>query len=164
LNDVLNGIQICQIIGGFFKYLFGRKFLFDHHDINPELYEAKFGRRDFFYRVMLGWERLTFRIADVSIATNESYRRIAIERGKMNPEKVFVVRSSDGVLRAFRNVCRHRGARLLPEGVVVCEPHLGERVVADLGRGHVRHARRRADPRRRFLRRRACRRIRRAKK
>ena len=80
------------IIGAFFK-LFGKKFLFDHHDINPELYEAKFGRRDFFYKVMLWWERLTFFFADVSIATNESYKTIAIERGKMPPEKVFVVRS-----------------------------------------------------------------------
>ena len=80
------------IIGAFFK-LFGKKFLFDHHDINPELYEAKFGRRDFFYKVMLWWERLTFRFADVSIATNESYRKIAIERGNMPPDKVFVVRS-----------------------------------------------------------------------
>jgi glycosyltransferase involved in cell wall biosynthesis len=40
------------LVAGFFKLL-GKKFLFDHHDINPELYEAKFGRRDFFYRVML---------------------------------------------------------------------------------------------------------------
>jgi glycosyltransferase involved in cell wall biosynthesis len=80
------------IIGAFFK-LFGKKFLFDHHDINPELYEAKFGRRDFFYKVMLWWERLTFYFADVSIATNESYRKIAIERGRMSPDKVFVVRS-----------------------------------------------------------------------
>jgi len=80
------------LIGGFFK-LFGKKFLFDHHDINPELYEAKFGRRDFFYKVMLAWERWTFRLADVSIATNESYKKIAIDRGGMDPEKVFVVRS-----------------------------------------------------------------------
>ncbi len=80
------------IIGAFFKLL-GKKFLFDHHDINPELYEAKFGRRDFFYRIMLAWERWTFRFADVSIATNESYKKIAIERGKMPEDKVFVVRS-----------------------------------------------------------------------
>lgn len=80
------------LVGGFFKLL-GKKFLFDHHDINPELYEAKFGRRDFFYKVMLAWERWTFRLADVSIATNESYKRIAIERGGMAHEKVFVVRS-----------------------------------------------------------------------
>lgn len=80
------------LIGGFFKLL-GKKFLFDHHDINPELYEAKFGRRDFFYKVMLAWERLTFKTATVSIATNESYKRIAVERGGMSPERVFVVRS-----------------------------------------------------------------------
>lgn len=80
------------LIGGFFKLL-GKRFLFDHHDINPELYEAKFGKRDFFYKVMLAWERWTFRTADVSIATNESYKRIAIERGGMRPDRVFVVRS-----------------------------------------------------------------------
>ena len=73
--------------------LFGKRFLFDHHDINPELYEAKFGRRDFFYRLMCAFERWTFRLARVSIATNESYRRIAIERGGMDPDRVFVVRS-----------------------------------------------------------------------
>jgi len=80
------------LVGGFFKLL-GKKFLFDHHDINPELYEAKFGRRDFFYKVMLLWERLTFKVADVSIATNESYKQIAIQRGGMSPDKIFVVRS-----------------------------------------------------------------------
>ena len=80
------------LVGGFFK-LFGKKFLFDHHDINPELYVAKFGRRDFFYKVMRAWERWTFRTADVSIATNESYRRIAIERGGMPEDRVFIVRS-----------------------------------------------------------------------
>jgi len=81
------------LIGGFFKLLLGKKFLFDHHDINPELYLAKFGRQGLFYRLMLALERLTFRTADVSVATNESYKRIAVERGGMRPEKVFVVRS-----------------------------------------------------------------------
>jgi glycosyltransferase involved in cell wall biosynthesis len=80
------------LVGGFFK-LFGKKFLFDHHDINPELYIAKFGRRDFFYKVMLASERWNFRTADVSIATNESYKRIAIERGGMPEDRVFIVRS-----------------------------------------------------------------------
>jgi len=80
------------LVGGFFKLL-GKKFLFDHHDINPELYEAKFGRRDFFYKVMLAWERWTFKLADVSIATNESYKKIALERGGMPEDRVFVVRS-----------------------------------------------------------------------
>ncbi len=87
------------LVGGFFKLFFGKKFLFDHHDINPELYEAKFGRRDLLYRLMLVWERWTFKTADVSIATNNSYKKIAIERGKMPPEKVFVVRSGPSLER-----------------------------------------------------------------
>jgi glycosyltransferase involved in cell wall biosynthesis len=86
------------LIGGFYK-LFGKKFLFDHHDINPELYEAKFRRRDVFYRLMLSLERWTFRTADVCVATNESYRRIAIERGERPPSKVFVVRSGPDLRR-----------------------------------------------------------------
>ena len=63
--------------------LLGRRFLFDHHDINPELFEAKFGRKGAFWRLLVLAERLTFACADISIATNESYRRIAIERGRM---------------------------------------------------------------------------------
>jgi len=72
---------------------FGVKYIFDHHDINPELYFAKYGKKDLFYRCLLGLERLTFAAADYSIATNESYREIAIHRGKMKPEKIVVVRS-----------------------------------------------------------------------
>ena len=93
-----NPPDLLFLIGGFFK-LFGKKFLFDHHDLCPELYEAKFGRRGFFHRLLLMAERLTFRTADVSIATNESYRRIAIERGGMAPERVFVVRSGPSLER-----------------------------------------------------------------
>lgn len=88
-----NPPDLIFLVGGFFKIFLGKKFLFDHHDINPELYEAKFNRRDFFYKLMVLFERLTFKTANVSIATNESYKRIAIERGGMDPNKVFVVRS-----------------------------------------------------------------------
>ena len=79
--------------------LFGVKYLFDHHDINPELYEAKFDKRGFFWRLMVLFERLTFRAADVSVATNESYRRIAKERGGMADDDVFVVRSGPDLNR-----------------------------------------------------------------
>ena len=93
-----NPPDLFFLIGGFFRLL-GKKFVFDHHDINPELYEAKFGRRDAFYRLLLKLEYWTFRTADVSIATNESYRRIAIERGGIAPGKVFVVRSGPSLER-----------------------------------------------------------------
>lgn len=88
-----NPPDLIFLVGGFFKLFFRKKFIFDHHDINPELYEAKFGKRGFFYRLMLLTERMTFFTADASIATNESYRKIAIERGGMDASQVFVVRS-----------------------------------------------------------------------
>ena len=76
---------------------FGVRYMFDHHDVCPELFEAKFGKRGLLYKIMLIWERMTFATASVSIATNESFRRIAIARGKMAPEDVFVVRSAPRV-------------------------------------------------------------------
>lgn len=88
-----NPPDLLFIVAVFFKRVFGTRFLFDHHDINPELYEAKFGRRDVLWKLMVWLERRTFAAADVSIATNESYKRIAVERGGMLPERVHVVRS-----------------------------------------------------------------------
>lgn len=88
-----NPPDLFFLVGGFFKFFEATRFIFDHHDINPELYEAKFGRRGVFWRLLIALERASFRVADVSIATNESYRRIAIERGGMDPSRVFVVRS-----------------------------------------------------------------------
>jgi hypothetical protein len=71
------------LIAAFFK-LFGVRFIFDHHDLAPELYLAKFpgrGRKTFLYWLSCAVERLSFQTADLSIATNESYRQIAISRG-----------------------------------------------------------------------------------
>ncbi|MGF1502937.1 MAG: glycosyltransferase family 4 protein [Paracoccaceae bacterium] len=78
---------------------FGVRYLFDHHDICPELFETKFEKRGLLWRAMLLLERITFWTATVSIATNESYREIAIRRGKMAPEDVFVVRSGPKIER-----------------------------------------------------------------
>ncbi|MEM8728369.1 MAG: glycosyltransferase family 4 protein [Pseudomonadota bacterium] len=80
------------------KYrLMGVRYMFDHHDVCPELFAAKFGKKGLFHKVMLWWERLSFMVADVSIATNESFREIAIRRGKMKSKDVFVVRSAPRV-------------------------------------------------------------------
>jgi glycosyltransferase involved in cell wall biosynthesis len=94
-----NPPDLLFVVAGFFKLFCRTKFLFDHHDINPELYEAKFGRRGLFWHLLVWLERLTFRAADVSIATNESYRRIAIGRGGMDPRRVYVVRSGPNLDR-----------------------------------------------------------------
>ena len=94
-----NPPDLIFLIGAFYKLLFGKRFIFDHHDLNPELYEAKFRRRGFVWKALALLERMTFSVADVSIATNESYRRIAIERGGMSPELVFTVRSGPDLNR-----------------------------------------------------------------
>jgi glycosyltransferase involved in cell wall biosynthesis len=78
----------------------GAAFVFDHHDLVPELYLSRFGRgKDVGYRLTRLVERLAFRLADLVISTNESYRRAAIERGGMAPEDVFVVRSAPDLTR-----------------------------------------------------------------
>ena len=110
-----NPPDLFFLIGAFFK-IFGKKFVFDHHDINPELYEAKFGRRDRFYRLLVLLEYWTFRTADVSLATNQSYRQIAIERGHMRPSRVFIVRSGPSLERLRivpPDVSLRRGRRFL---------------------------------------------------
>jgi glycosyltransferase involved in cell wall biosynthesis len=78
----------------------GARVIFDQHDLVPELYESRFGRgRDLLYRGVVALERLTYRLADVVIATNGSYRQAAIDRGKKAPERVFVVRSAPDLSR-----------------------------------------------------------------
>lgn len=73
----------------------GARFIFDHHDLSPELYLARFGRgKDVLYRLSLLVEALNFRLADVVLATNDSYKRIAIQRGGKRAEDVFIVRSA----------------------------------------------------------------------
>lgn len=143
-----NPPDLLFLIGGFFKIFFGKKFLFDHHDINPELYEAKFGRRDIFWKLMVWLERLTFRTADVSIATNESYRRIAIERGGMPADRVHVVRSGPKLdrLRIIPSVPElKRGRRYLVSYVGVMGKqegidyllHAAQYIIRELGRDDV---------------------------
>jgi glycosyltransferase involved in cell wall biosynthesis len=78
----------------------GVRLVFDQHDLVPELYLARFERgEDLMYRGTLALERLSYRLADVVIATNESYRRAAIERGGKRLEDVFVVRNAPDLTR-----------------------------------------------------------------
>ena len=72
----------------------GVDYVFDHHDICPELYEAKFGKTTGpLYKSQLWLERNTYRHCTFAFVTNESYRQIAISRGGMSPDKVHVLRS-----------------------------------------------------------------------
>jgi glycosyltransferase involved in cell wall biosynthesis len=94
-----NPPDLIFLVALLYKIFLGTQFLFDHHDANPELYEAKFHRRDVFWKFLVLMEKLTFKTADVSIATNDSYRNIAVTRGRMAPDRVFVVRSGPNLDR-----------------------------------------------------------------
>jgi glycosyltransferase involved in cell wall biosynthesis len=73
--------------------LLGVKYIFDHHDANPELYFSKFERKDLFYRIQAWFEKLTYTFSDVVISTNSSYKSLAITRGGLDSDDVFVVRN-----------------------------------------------------------------------
>jgi glycosyltransferase involved in cell wall biosynthesis len=87
----------------------GVRFVFDQHDLNPELFVSRFGRprsvaARWQYRVLLWLESMTYRTADHVISTNESYRRIAMTRGARAGADVTVVRSGPdtAVMRPVR--------------------------------------------------------------
>jgi glycosyltransferase involved in cell wall biosynthesis len=73
--------------------LFGVKYIFDHHDSAPDLYLAKYGHEDFLFKVQVWLEKLTYRFSDVVIATNSSYRDLALNRGGKHQDDVFIVRN-----------------------------------------------------------------------
>ena len=107
----------------------GSRFVFDHHDLAPEVYLSRFDRgRDLIYRVLRALERLSFRMADVVISTNETYRRIAIERGGKAETDVFVVRNApdpDRFRSARPNPTLKRGREHLLAYVGVIAPQDG---------------------------------------
>jgi glycosyltransferase involved in cell wall biosynthesis len=79
---------------------FGVRFIFDHHDLAPELFEAKFGERNQVLAALTRIaEKLSFKAASVSIATNESFKDVAVTRGGMRPERVFVVRNCPDLMK-----------------------------------------------------------------
>jgi len=83
--------------------VFGVKYIFDHHDANPELYLSKYETRDGFFKVQVWLERWTYRFSDVVMATNYSYADLAVTRGGVDSADVFVVRNGPD-LKTFKAV------------------------------------------------------------
>jgi glycosyltransferase involved in cell wall biosynthesis len=82
------------VVAIFFKYLFGKKFVYDHHDLSPDLFLHKYSNKGKgIYRLLLFFEKYSCRNADIVIATNESYKQIEIERTGVRENKVYVVRN-----------------------------------------------------------------------
>lgn len=87
-----NPLDIFWSIGLYYK-LRGKKFVYEHRDLCPELYEVRFKKRGLFYHLQVWFERLSYRFADMIIEMNESYRQNALQRGRARPEKIVIVRS-----------------------------------------------------------------------
>lgn len=118
--------------------------VFDHHDLSPELYESKFGRKGLMYRLLLWLERQTFRRVDRVISTNESIREVAIRRGGKDPSEVRVVRNGpDPEVFAPReadpNVRRGRGTLVVWLGHMGAQAGLDDLVRAAAHLVHVHH-------------------------
>jgi glycosyltransferase involved in cell wall biosynthesis len=80
--------------------LLGKKFVFDHHDLAPELYQSRYRTKGGIILWGLLWaEKCSLKLADVTIATNESYKQVHVRRGGVKPEKCFVVRNGPGADR-----------------------------------------------------------------
>ena len=96
----LGAVQSCNPpdifwpIGVLFRLWHGAKFVFDHHDLCPETFESRFpGGPRLLYRGLRFLERRTTRLADHVISTNESYRRLVMDRDRVKPDRVTVVRT-----------------------------------------------------------------------
>ncbi len=91
------------VIGAFFK-LFGKKYVFDHHDLSPEMYNARFGGvgNPIVYKALILLERLSCLVADEVIATNESYREMEMRRDKVSSDHITIVRNGPELGRIKR--------------------------------------------------------------
>jgi glycosyltransferase involved in cell wall biosynthesis len=88
-----NPMDILWIIALPYKIL-GVKFIYDQHDLCPELYLSRGGsKKGLLYKILIYLEKCSYNIADVVISTNESFKKIALKRGGVKPQQVFVVRN-----------------------------------------------------------------------
>lgn len=118
----------------------GVRFVFDHHDLNPELFLSRFGQpkglaQRLQYRGLLWLERMTFRTADRVTSTNDSYRAIAMRRGHRRAEDVTVVRScpDTSVMRpVYSKLAERKPARFTLAYLGIMGPQDGVELVLDV--------------------------------
>jgi glycosyltransferase involved in cell wall biosynthesis len=144
-----NPPDIFWPIAQMLRMLDGTQFVFDHHDLCPELYKSRFpdGRR-LPYRALTALERRTHRTAKHVISTNESYRQVAMTRGGKSGAEVTVVRSGPDPERLWRGPAQpelRRGRRYLAAYIGVMGPQDGvdiviraaDVIVRELGRDDI---------------------------
>jgi glycosyltransferase involved in cell wall biosynthesis len=81
------------MIGLFYRPL-GKKFIYDQHDLSPEMFQVKFaGKVKPLHKLLLFLEWCSYRTAAVVVTPNSAVKRFAIERGQCRADKVFAVRN-----------------------------------------------------------------------
>ncbi len=106
------------LIAAFYKLL-GKRFVYDHHDLAPEMYFARFGGvgNPVVYRLLRFFEKLSCRLADHVITTNQSYQALEMQRGGVPATRITVVRNGPDLNRlrpvAVDPTLRHAGKTLL---------------------------------------------------
>lgn len=125
---VANPPDLLCLIGLLYKWR-GVRVVYDQHDICPEVMEAKFGRKGFLFKALVFWERLSYWAADLVITTNESYRDLALQRGKVEGGKIAVVRTGPDLSRIPSEIKRDdslkQGKRFMVGYVGVIEKQEG---------------------------------------
>ena len=134
-----SAIQACNPpdvfwpIGLAFRLLEGTRFVFDHHDLCPELYLSRFPEAPRLpYKGLRALERRTHRTADHVISTNDSYRDIAVTRSGKKPTDVTVVRTGpdpDRLQRGPADPAQRRGRRYLAAYIGVMGPQDGVDII-----------------------------------
>jgi glycosyltransferase involved in cell wall biosynthesis len=123
-------------IGLLFRIIHGSSFVFDHHDLCPELYESRFQRGNrLIYGALRLMERWTMKAADHVISTNDSYREIAVGRDRVDPRCATVVRTGPDLTRLRRtaeNASLRGSARYLAAYIGVMGPQDGVDLVLEL--------------------------------
>lgn len=99
--------------------LFGKHFIFDHHDLVPELFDVRYRNRIPWLRSVMVWmERRSMRLADHVISTNDSFRQMALTRGGKRPDEVTIVRNGPWLERHFSDLEPDKSVRELGQVVV----------------------------------------------
>lgn len=95
-----NPPDLFVLIALVFK-IFGKKFVFDHHDLSPEMYQSRFrdGGNPIVFRTLVWFEKLSCRLANQIISTNNSYRQTAIQRSRVSADKITIVRNGPDLKR-----------------------------------------------------------------
>jgi glycosyltransferase involved in cell wall biosynthesis len=103
-----------------FYILFGKRFVYDHHDLSPEMYQARFpgGGKRLVYNALILLEKLSCRMADHVIVTNESYKKVAMERGRVTESRITIVRNGIELSRLDRPIEPDRVLRQMGKTII----------------------------------------------